>query len=144
MLINNSSDKRETNLINKPILFFDGMCGLCDSSVDFLIKIDKKNKILFAPLQGATASDILDIKFIEDLNSLAFYQNEITYSKSTAILQSLKTIGGAWKFFYIFIFIPPFIRDAVYNFIASIRYKFFGKLEQCRIPTLDERNKILK
>ena len=128
---------------DKSILFFDGICGLCNKSVDFLMSIDKRNHLLFAPLQGETAADILESKHIKDLDSMALYLNGKTYTKSTAVLKSIVEIGGLWSVLGVFLIVPPFIRDFVYGIVASNRYKIFGKNDTCRLPTLEERYKIL-
>ena len=130
-------------IVKKPILFFDGKCGLCNRSVNFLIKIDKRNTLLFSPLQGETAKVILKSRFINDLNSMAFYQNGVTYSKSTAVLKSIQTIGGVWSVFYVLNIIPSFIRNFVYNYVSSKRYKLFGKFDVCRVPSENEKAKFL-
>lgn len=129
--------------LKKPILFFDGVCGLCNKSVDFLIRIDKRNKLLFAPLQGETAAEILEKKYVEDLDSMALSIDGKTYTKSTAVLKSLISIGGIWVIFGVFLIIPQIVRDWVYIQIAKNRYEIFGKTESCRIPTAEEINKIL-
>lgn len=125
------------------ILFFDGVCGLCNRSVDFLIRRDKHNRLLFAPLQGQTAKEMLPEKAITDLNSMALLDNGHLYYKSTAVLRSVKRMGGLWSIFSAFLLIPAFLRDPIYNLVAQFRYRVFGKKESCRIPTPDERNKIL-
>lgn len=129
--------------ITKPILFFDGVCGLCNKSVDFLIRIDKNNHLLYAPLQGITAKKILERKYIDSLSTMAFHQAGKTHYKSTAILKSINAVGGAWRVFYVFTIIPAFIRDALYNLISSMRYEVFRKKDSCRVPSSDELNKIL-
>lgn len=128
---------------SKTILFFDGICGLCNKSVDFLIKIDKNNKLLYAPLQGDTAQSVLEKKYTLDLDSMALSVEGKIYTKSTAVLKSLIVLGGFWSFFGIFLIIPKSIRDWIYLWIAKNRYKVFGKKENCRIPTKKEREKIL-
>jgi len=100
--------------------------------------------LLFASLQGETAKELLDDKYIKNLDSMVLYQNGEIDTKSTAILKVCKILGGIWSIFYVFIIIPSFIRNGFYNFIASIRYKLFGKESCCRIPTEKEKNKILQ
>ena len=124
-------------------MFFDGVCGLCNYSVNFLIQIDRKDNLLFAPLQGETAKRILEKELIEDLNSMVLYHKGKIYTKSTAVIKSIIQIGGFWTFFNLFLITPQFIRDWLYDLVASNRYNIFGKNESCRIPTSEERNKIL-
>lgn len=122
-----------------PIIFFDGVCGLCNWSVSFILKIDKKKKIRFSPLQGSTAQKVLSEEDRLDFDSLVFYNEGVVKKYSTGVLNILKEIGGIWSVFYVFIIIPVFIRDAVYRVIAKNRYKWFGKLDTCRLPTAEER-----
>ena len=116
---------------------------MCNKSVDFLIRKDKLDNLLFAPLQGETASKILHSKYIKDLASMALYVKGDVYTKSTAVLKSAQLLGGFWRVFGIFLIIPAFIRDWIYKLIAKNRYSVFGKRESCRIPTSKEKNKIL-
>lgn len=125
------------------ILFFDGVCGLCNRSVDFLIRSDQHNRLLFAPLQGETAKEMLPEKTIADLSSMVLLDSGNVYYKSTAVLRSLKRMGGFWPIFSAFLLIPAFLRDPIYNLVARFRYRVFGKKESCRIPSADERDKIL-
>ena len=122
-----------------PIIFFDGVCGLCNWSVSFIIKIDKKKKIHFSPLQGSTAENVLTEEDRLDFDSLFFYKEGEVKKYSTGVLNILKEIGGIWSVFYVFIIIPVFIRDAVYRLVAKNRYKWFGKLDACRVPTAEEK-----
>jgi len=125
------------------ILFFDGVCGLCNKSVDFLIRIDKKKRILYAPLQGETAKIQLPPNAIQSLDSIVFQQNGKLYTKSDAALKVLYTLGGSWKLSGILFILPKVVRDVFYSFIARYRYVWFGKKETCRIPTKEERDLFL-
>ena len=128
---------------NKTILFFDGVCGLCNRFVDFVIKRDKEHQIHFAPLQGQTSQNVLDANYSEELKTLIFYKDSNVLLRSDAVLEILKILGGFWGIFSIFKIIPRPIRDAVYNFIAHNRYKWFGKRDLCRVPTPEERDYFL-
>ena len=125
------------NLENKSIILFDGVCNLCNNSVQFIIKRDKKQRFLFSSLQSDAAQDIL-LQFQlknSDFDSIIFIENGKVYQKSTAILKISKYLSGIWKLSYGFIIIPKFIRDTVYTFIAKNRYKWFGKRDVCMIPS---------
>lgn len=120
-----------------PVVLFDGVCNLCNSSVQFIIKKDKSNQFYFASLQGETGQALLK-KFnlsTSHFNSFILVKDERVYTKSTAVLKLLKMLGGWWKLLYAFIIVPPFIRDAIYSFIAVNRYRWFGKRESCMLPT---------
>ena len=125
------------NLENKSIILFDGICNLCNSSVQFIIKRDKKQRFLYASLQSDAAQSIL-LQFQlknNDFNSIILVENGNIYKKSTAILKITKNLNSIWKLSYAFIIIPKFIRDFVYTVIANNRYKWFGKKETCMVPT---------
>jgi len=125
------------NLENKSIILFDGVCNLCNSSVQFIIKRDKKQRFLYASLQSDAAQSIL-LQFQlknNDFNSIILVENEKIYKKSTAILKITKDLNSIWKLGYVFIIIPKFIRDFVYTIVAINRYKWFGKKETCMVPT---------
>lgn len=125
------------------IVFFDGVCGVCNAGVDFLIKIDSKNQLFFAPLQGKTASKQIDPTYIKQLDTLILYKDSKVYLKSAAVFQIIKIIGKWYKIFLFFQVFPLKWTDGCYDFIAKNRYQWFGKKETCRIPTLQERNRFL-
>lgn len=127
----------------KPIVFFDGVCGLCNTMVDFFIQKDKKRKLLFSPMQGKTAKGILSKSEVASLDSFVFYENGIKYYRSEAALRVFKQLPGAWSVLYYFIVFPEFLRDSFYKFVAKKRYVWFGKQETCRMPTAEERGVIL-
>ena len=128
-----------------PIILFDGICNLCNSVVQFVIKHDKKDLFRFASLQSETGK-----KLIEDLHlkiplpdSFLLISGKEVYTRSTAALLVAKNLHGLLKWLYGFIIVPVFIRDAVYNIIAKNRYKWFGKKDQCMIPTTELQSKFL-
>jgi len=122
---------------NPPIILFDGVCNLCNNSVQFVIKHDTDNKFMFAALQSPTGQALLQQYNLpqQELNSFVLIKDEKVYLKSTAALNVAKNLNGPVKLLYGFIIVPEFIRNAVYNFIAKNRYKWFGKKESCMIPT---------
>ena len=125
------------------ILFFDGVCGLCNGLVDWLLPRDGKKKIKFATLQGQTAARLLTNAHTEDLNTVVLWYKGQILTESKAILTCLKQLGGFWGLAYVFIIVPSFVSDGVYRFIARNRYKFFGKLSTCRMPLPGERLQFL-
>lgn len=125
------------------IVFFDGVCGLCNSTVDFIIRRDKNKKLRFAPLQGITASEMLDEAQYKDLDSIVYLRKGRLSRKSTAVLLVLFDLGGAWKLISILFIFPRFLRDGFYAIVAKYRYKWFGKKESCRLPSAEERASFL-
>ena len=127
------------------IILFDGVCNLCNSSVQFIIKRDKKNQFLFASLQGRTGQEYLR-KFnlpADTFNSFLLVEDDHYYTRSTSALRIARSLSGGWPLMYAFMIVPRFIRDAVYNLIAQNRYKWFGKREACWVPTPDLKKKFL-
>ncbi len=122
---------------NKLIILFDGVCNLCNSSVQYVIKHDSNAIFSFASLQGETGQQLLKQYNLSpsDLNSFVLIKDDKAYTRSTAALTVAKQLTGITKLLYGFIIVPRFIRDAVYNMIAKNRYKWFGKKDSCMIPT---------
>ena len=114
---------------NQSIVLFDGVCNLCNSAVAFIIKRDKKKIFKLSPLQSSFSEALNDQYHFNQpqLNSIVLIENNKVYYKSTAALRVVKKLNGPIKCLYIFIVVPPFIRDAVYWFIAKNRYRWFGK-----------------
>lgn len=127
----------------KPILFFDGVCGLCNRFVDFVLRHDRRGVFLLAPLQGKTAERFLNRKDREDLDSVVLLLNGRPRYRSSAALRVIARLGGFWSLFGLFLLIPPPLRDWVYGLVARNRYRMFGKFETCRLPTPEERGRLL-
>ena len=121
----------------KPIILFDGVCNLCNNSVQFVIKHDKTSQFIFAALQSETGQALLHRYNLpkQGFDSFVLIQNEKIFLKSTAALTVAKQLNGPVKLLYGFIIVPAFIRNTIYNFIAKNRYKWFGKKNSCMIPT---------
>ena len=129
---------------SKPIIFFDGVCNLCNSSVQFVIKRDKEGKFRFASLQSGAGQEMLLQNQLSqnDFNSFLLYEDGKLYTRSTAALRVLSQLKG-WKWAGVFQWVPPFIRNAVYNLVARNRYKWFGKKDECMIPTPELKSRFL-
>ncbi len=128
------------------IVFFDGVCNLCNSTVQFIIKKDRKNQFKFASLQSESGKSFLNERNlpVEKLDSIILYEPGIAYySKSTAALKIAKTIGFPYNMLYIFMVIPAPIRNLIYSFIAKNRYKWFGKKDNCMVPSPELKDKFL-
>jgi len=119
------------------VVLFDGVCNFCNSTINFVIKRDKYKTIKFAPMQSTAGVQLLEQYHLPqgEMKSFVFIENGTAYNKSSAALRVCKYLRGAWPLFYVLIIVPPFIRNAVYDYIAKNRYKWFGIQEKCMIPT---------
>ncbi|MEM9159304.1 MAG: DCC1-like thiol-disulfide oxidoreductase family protein [Verrucomicrobiota bacterium] len=125
------------------IVYFDGVCGMCNRSVDFVLSRDRVGEIVFTPLQGEYAKQNLSKERIDNLNTIVYQDEYGNHIESEAILRILRDMGGWWRLAYGLVIIPRFIRDWVYREIALSRYKLFGKREACRLPNSEERARFL-
>lgn len=128
-----------------PVILFDGVCNLCNSSVQFVIERDKKEQFKFASLQSDYGQEQLKKHNLLDKNidSIVLIENDKAYIKSTAALRIAKRLGSLYPLAYVFIIVPVFLRNLVYDFVARNRYKWFGKQESCWLPTPELRGRFL-
>ena len=127
------------------IILFDGVCNLCNGAVKFVIKRDNRNQFLFASLQSDEGKQILEEHNFPDNKMKSFFlvENGKVYDRSTAALRVARRLTGLWPLLYGFIIVPGFIRDGVYNWIAKNRYQWFGKKDECMVPTPELKAKFL-
>jgi len=129
---------------NNKIVFFDGVCNLCNGSVDFLIRKDNRRILKYSPLQGKEIKKHNVSLNQEDLNTLYYYDGQHLLEKSAAWTELLKVIGGPWKAIGILCsLLPKTLLDWLYDRVATSRYAIFGKRETCRLPTPEERELFL-
>jgi predicted DCC family thiol-disulfide oxidoreductase YuxK len=133
------------NFEDKSIILFDGVCNLCNATVNFVIKHDKKAQFLFASFQSDAAKEILLHFNLKNLNggTVILVEGQKVYDKSKAALKIAKRLDGGYKAFYAFIIVPKFFRDWVYDIIAKNRYRWFGKRDSCLIPSIKLKNRFL-
>ncbi len=131
------------------LVLFDGVCGLCNRTVDFLLRADRRGRLRFAPLQGPTAAALLADRHLPlDLQTVLYArqrdgaQTEVL-DRSSAILAILGDLGGGWRAAAALRIVPRPLRDAVYRFVAARRYRWFGKRDACRVPAPGERQRFL-
>ncbi len=126
------------------MIFFDGVCGLCNHWIDFVVARDRKQQFRFAPLQGDTARECLGMAAGESLSSVVLLDATGIYRKTDAVWRMLMRLGGVWRMAgWMLRLIPRPIRNWSYDFIACHRYRWFGRKETCRLPTADERARFL-
>jgi len=130
--------------VERRILFFDGVCGLCNRFIDFALPRDKHHRLYFAPLQGETAKEHLQPEDVESLKSVVLLDEHGLHRQSTAVIRVLRNLGGIWSVAAAVLWlIPGPLRNLGYRCIAGSRYRLFGKKETCRLPSPAERARFL-
>ena len=138
-----------TNLIDTkqhPLLLFDGVCNLCNGFVQFVIRRDPKGVFRFTALQSEVAQELLTEREVEnrtDLDTVILIEKGKVYTHSDVALRVVRRMPGLWPLFGVFRIIPKFLRDAIYNWVARNRYRWFGKRESCMIPTPELKARFL-
>lgn len=134
-------EKQET-----PIVFFDGVCNLCNGTVLFFLDHNPEKNLRFASLQSASAERILGKKVLlgDSPSSVLFLENGNLYEKSNAVLRIAKHLSFPWNLAPLFRWIPTSLRNLVYEWIARNRYRWFGKSEVCRIPSPEYKSRFLE
>lgn len=127
-----------------PVVFFDGVCGLCNSWVDWVLRADRAARFRFAPLQGETARARLPADDVASLGSMVLADGDRVLRHSTAVATILWRLGGLCALAGALLFLVPRpLRDLGYRIVAANRYRWFGKKESCRMPTPAERARFL-
>jgi predicted DCC family thiol-disulfide oxidoreductase YuxK len=137
--------------MKKPIILYDGYCVLCSTWIQWLIKADKHKRIKLLPLQSDEAVEVIGKKEMErlreayavntngeegekDPSSVILYLEGEVYQRSDAVIRALRILGGGYKLLGVLLWVPRFIRDGIYKWIAANRYNWFGKRDQCYLP----------
>jgi predicted DCC family thiol-disulfide oxidoreductase YuxK len=128
-----------------PVILFDGVCNFCNGAINFVLKQDRKSVFRFAPLQSEAGRRLLQQYNLptEEFESFVLIDQGKVYKKSNAALRVMNKLPWYWKEAQIFRLIPTIFRDAIYDFIARNRYKWFGKKDQCMVPTPEMRSRFL-
>ncbi len=126
------------------IILFDGVCNVCSKSVQFILKRDPSRHFRFASLQGDRGQELLKEYGIgPETDSIVLIENDIYYTKSDAVLRICRHLRGPARMLYPFRFIPKRLRDWVYDQIAKNRYSWFGRKDQCLIPSKENQDRFL-
>ena len=126
------------------VVYFDGLCHLCDGFVRFVLARDRRRRFRFAPLQGETARRRLEGRFTGDaLGSVVLEEPRRFRIRSDAALAILTGLGGAWRLAGALRIIPRPLRDAMYDYVARKRFAWYGRRDTCRIPTPEEAERFL-
>ena len=128
------------------IIYFDGVCNLCNGTVRFMLKHDKKKKFEFSSLQSSFARKNLANLNAQhtNFNTVVYQKDHKLYTKSQAVLHILQDLGGIWALLSFFKIIPRSWRDRLYDFIANHRYHWFGKKDRCMVPTKEYQSRFLE
>jgi predicted DCC family thiol-disulfide oxidoreductase YuxK len=129
-----------------PVLLFDGVCNLCNGVVQFIIRHDPEGTVSFAPLQSETGRRLLERtgRTDPDLDSVILVEGSDSYVKSTAALRVARYLEQPYALLWLLRFVPRVIRDAGYDIVADHRYDWFGRREECMVPTPDVRGRFLE
>ncbi len=127
------------------VVFFDGLCIFCNRVVNFIIERDPESRFRFAPLQGKTGQAVLhcDHRAGAAMNTVILVEGDKVFTRSTAALRIARRLRRPWPLLAVFFLVPAPVRDAVYRIIAANRYRWFGRLEACRVPEPEERERFL-
>lgn len=127
------------------IILFDGVCNLCNGTVQFILKRDPKGYFQFASLQSDAGQELLKKYNLptEVFNSFVLIENDKAYLQSTGALRVARRLNAAWPMLYGFIIVPAFIRNFFYNLISKNRYRWFGKKEECMLPLPEWKGRFL-
>jgi predicted DCC family thiol-disulfide oxidoreductase YuxK len=133
-----------------PVLLYDGLCGFCDGTVQFILKHDRRGELRFATLQGDYARAIVTRHpELANVDSLVLVEHdpgsgaERVYVRSTGALRLARYLGGAWHLARVAGIMPRFLRDLAYDAFARIRYRVFGRYDSCPIPTPEQRARFI-
>ena len=144
-----SSDR--VQVMEHPVMLYDGVCGLCNGTVQFVLRHDRKKVFRFAPLQGAFAATLLGKKGVNAADLSSFYivvfreEKEVLLKRSDAAVFVMEELPGAWPAVgRVLRLVPRPLRDWGYSVIARSRYQLFGKYETCPIPSENDRERFIE
>ncbi|HMI94414.1 MAG TPA: thiol-disulfide oxidoreductase DCC family protein [Polyangiales bacterium] len=128
-----------------PILLFDGVCNFCNDAVNFMLDHDREGRFRFAALQSDVGKRLLAEHGLADLplSTSVLIDGERAYKDSDGLLRAASLLGGPWRLLAPLLFVPRALRDPLYRAFARNRYRWFGRTEQCRVPTPETRSRFL-
>lgn len=127
----------------RAIVLFDGVCNFCDHAVMFIVDRDRHGHFAFAPLQSPFAARLLASHGMSGLSTMVVVEGERVYTRSAAALRIARRLDGLWPLLSVLWLVPKPLRDAAYSHFAANRYKWFGRLDACRVPTPELRSRFL-
>jgi len=133
----------KTDTKNLNLILFDGVCNLCEASVQFVIVRDKKRHFYFTSQQSKLGQALIKTHQLETHDSIILISKGKVFLYSDAALHIAKELDSKWRYIFIFRFVPKFLRDMVYKIIAKSRYHTFGKKESCMMPSQEIESRFL-
>ncbi|WP_435152621.1 thiol-disulfide oxidoreductase DCC family protein [Haladaptatus sp. DFWS20] len=146
MTVDESDPAEVADRLDAPVLLFDGVCNLCNAIVRFTVRFDESGTFRFAPLQSEIGQEILS-RFdlpTDDFDSFVLVEGDDYYTRSTAALRVCRRLDGPWPLLYPLVYLPERLRDPVYNFVATHRYRVFGKKTECPMPDPEIRERFVE
>ncbi len=130
---------------SEPIVLFDGVCKFCNASVNFLLDHDAQQRLRFAALQSRTGQALLRRFGLRttDFDTLVLVEGDRCSARSTAALRIASYLPPPWRYLEALLLLPAFLRDPAYDLLAGNRYRWFGRLDACRVPTPELRQRFL-
>jgi len=130
---------------NQPLIIFDGVCNLCEYSVQFIVKNDRQARFKFVSAQSERGKELQSLHGVDTLKdgTVILLKNDLVYLKSDAAVEIAKDLDGLWRFLHVFKFIPKPVRDLVYSIISKNRYLWFGKKNACLLPDKNIKDRFL-
>ena len=129
-----------SNMVKYPLILFDGVCNLCNGTIDFVLNHDKRKHFRFVPLQSEAGKKVIEkLHLSAEADGVVFYFKKKVYTESDAVIEIVRFLPAPWKWFVIIKIIPKNGRDRIYKWIAKNRYKRFGEKQTCRVPTPQEK-----
>ncbi|MPZ18433.1 MAG: DUF393 domain-containing protein [Luteitalea sp.] len=128
-----------------PIVLYDGVCGLCHRTVRFLLRHDRQGHLRFAALQSSLGRTLLVHHRLspDGLDTLVLVEDERASTRSAAVLGATRYLAAPWRYLALFRFLPRLVRDRLYDWVARSRYRWFGRLDACPLPSPGERERFL-
>lgn len=129
----------------KPIVLYDGTCGLCHKSVKWILAHERDHEIQFAPLQGTTAAELRakHPQIPDNVDTVVLVENDRARLRSKAFMYISRHLRAPWRWSYAFRWLPAFLLDLGYRFIAAIRYRIWGRADVCDLPSPEHRVRFL-
>jgi predicted DCC family thiol-disulfide oxidoreductase YuxK len=129
----------------KPVVLYDGTCGLCHKSVKFILRSEADHELQFAPLQGPTAAELRarHPQIPENVDTVVLVENDQVRLRSKAFMYLSRHLRRPWRWGYAFRWVPGFLLDLGYRFIAAIRYRIWGRVDACELPSPEHRVRFL-